>query len=184
MFIVRNVPVVIEPGVEAVEAEFVMCEATPSSKCRTLPLQLFRVPLDGAAAEHLPFIPSTRAAHVFSPTVNLEDTSVLVLYDNQGRIAQVFNRDETGKSWERKDVADEHAGRAVTQFSVRFCFSTAKTRDKFMELIDGAMTQHSAGQKVDQSDVAAIFGLLRRSRVGPVVLPVAADRTALKSVKL
>ena len=184
MFIVRNVPVVIEPGVEAVEAEFVICEQPSDEKCRTLPMQLFRLPLDGKAAEQLPFIPSIRAAHVFSTTTDLEHAPILVLYDSHGRIAQVFNRDDTGKAWERKDIADEHAGRAVTQFSVRFCFSTAKTRDKFMELIDSAMAQHSAGQKIEQAEIAAIFGLLRRSRTGPVVLPVAADRSTLKSVRL
>jgi hypothetical protein len=182
MFFVRNVPVVIEPGVGALEAEFAVAES--SRKPRSFPAHLFRVALDSEVIEKLPFIPSTKLPHVFSLTTNPEESVVLLVYDNLGRITFVYTRDDKGRSWEKREVAAEHAGKTVTQFSVRFSFHSSKLRDKFMELVDNVMTQMHADRKPNMADVEAVFSILSRSRVSPVVLPIAVAKNSLKGVKI
>lgn len=182
MFFVRNVPVVVEPGVGAIEAEFSVSE--PPKKPRSFPVQLFRVALESDVIEKLPFIPSTKLPHVFSLTVNPEESMALLVYDNLGRITFVYTRDDTRRAWEKREVAAEHAGKTVTQFSVRFSFHSAKLRDKFMELVDNVMSQMQNDQKPNAADVEAAFTILSRSRVNPVVMPVAVAKTSLKGVKI
>lgn len=182
MFFVRNVPVVIEPGVGVLEAEFAV--ANPPKKQQAFPVQLFRVALDETTATKLPFVATTKLPHVFSLTANPEESVSLLVYDNLGRISFVYTRDETGKAWEKREVAAEHAGKTVTQFSVRFSFGSAKLRDKFMELVDNVMSQMQADQKPNMADVEAAFTILSRSRVSPVVMPVSVPKNSLKSVKI
>lgn len=182
MFLIRNVPVVVEPGVGAIEAEFAVTDG--AKKPRTFPVQLFRVDLNAETAAKLPFIPSTRSAHVFALTTNPDDAFTMVVYDHLGRIALVFTRDDTGKTWEKKEVAAEHAGKTVTQFSVRFSFHSSKARDKFMEVVDTVMAQIQNDQQPNPQDVNMVFSLLSRSRVAPVVLPVAVPKNSLKQVKI
>jgi hypothetical protein len=182
MFFVRNVPVVIEPGVGAIEAEFAVSE--PPKKPRSFPVQLMRVALDSDVSQKLPFIPSTKLPHVFSLTADPDESVALIVYDNLGRITFVYSRDDTGKTWEKREVSTEHAGKTVTQFSVRFSFHSAKLRDKFMELVDTVMAQIQQDQKPNMADVEAVFTILSRSRVNPVVMPVAVAKSSLKSIKI
>lgn len=182
MLAIRNVPVVVEPGVQAIEAEFTV--TGPPKKRRSFPVQLLRVALDSDNLKKLPLIPATRLPHVFSLTQDPDDSVALIVYDSLGRIALVFTRDETGKAWERRDVADEHAGKAVTQFSVRFSFTTAKSRDMFMAAIDSVLMQMNAANTPSKNDIETAFKLLARSRVAPVVMPIAVPKNALKPVKL
>lgn len=182
MLSVRNIPIVIEPGVGAIEAEFSVSEGQKNS--RIFPVQLFRVQLNEHEAEKLPFIPSVKRPHVFALTHDPEESAALIVYDSSGRICLIYTRDETGKSWEKREVAAEHAGKTIAQFSVRFSFSSAKTRDKFMELVDGVIAQMHNDQKPNPNDVAAAFALLSRSRVSPVLLPIAVAKSSVKGVKL
>lgn len=182
MLAIRNVPVVVEPGVGAIEAEFV---ATGKNKRnRAFPVQLFRADLTSEKLPGLPFIPATKLPHVFSLTTNPNDSVVLVVYDSMGRLTVIYTRDDTGKTWEKRDVADEHAGKTVTQFSVRFSFASAKSRDEFMDAVDRVLAQTHAARTPEKNDVDTVFKLLSRSRVGPVVMPVAVAKSSLKSVKL
>jgi hypothetical protein len=182
MLSIRNVPIVIEPGVPAIEAEFAV--TGPPKKRRSFPVQLLRVDLDGDALSKLPFIPATKLPHVFSLTNDPEDSATLVVYDNVGRISRVYVRDEKGKSWERRDVAAEHAGKSVTQFSVRFSFGSEKSRDEFMFAIDRVLAQLQAAETPARRDVESVFKILSRSRVAPVVMPVAIAKADLKQVKI
>ena len=182
MFFVKNVPVVIEPGVDALEAEFSVSDG--HKKPRSFPVQLVRLEPETEVATKLPFILSTKFPHVFSMGANPDESSALVVYDNLGRITFVYTRDDTGKTWEKREVAAEHAGKTVTQFSVRFSFHSAKLRDKFMELVDTVMTQLHNDQKVNMADVEAVFTILSRSRVNPVIMPVAVAKNSLKGIKI
>lgn len=182
MLSVRNIPVVVEPGVGAIEAEFSVSEGR--KKPRIFPVQLFRVDLTEETAPQLPFIPSAKRPHVFALTRDPDESAALVLYDAMGRINCIYTRDDTGKAWEKKDVAAEHAGKAVTQFSVRFSFSSAKLRDKFMELVDNVVSKMHNDQQPNQADVEAAFTILSRSRVSPVVLPIAVDKARVKRLRL
>lgn len=182
MFFVRNVPVVVEPGVGAVEAEVVV--ADNSKRPKLFPVQLFRVALDSTNLPVLPFIPTTRAAHVFSLTHNPEESVALVVYDSLGRLSVLYVRDETGKAWEKKDVTAEHAGAAVTQFSVRFNFNSSKTRDQFMTAVDGIISKIQTGVKPSRVELEAPFAVLSRQRAAPVVLPIAVAKKDLKPVRL
>lgn len=182
MLSVRNIPIVIEPGVGAIEAEFSVAAA--KQKPRVFPVQLFRVQPNQYEAEKLPFIPSVKRPHVFALTHDPEESAALIVYDSAGRICLIYTRDETGKAWEKREVAAEHAGKTVAQFSVRFSFSSVKTRDKFMEMVDNVLAQMHNDQKPNHNDVMAAFAMLSRSRVSPVLLPIAVAKSSVKSVKL
>lgn len=182
MFQIKNVPVVIEPGVNAIEAEFLVAEER--RKIRSFPVCLFRLPLDGEIAAALPFIPATKTPHVFALSHNPEDSPTLIVYDVLGRIDTVYTRDESGKSWDKNNIADEHAGRAIKQFSVRYFFSSEQSRDEFMICAERIMLSVQQKTTPNPKDVSMAFKLLSRARTGPVVLPVAVAKADLKKVKL
>lgn len=182
MFFIKNVPIVIEPGVRALEAEFVVNDSKRGQ--RVVPVQLARVPLDEVEVTKLPFIPTTRIPHVFSVTSDLDKSFALVTYDSAGRISSLFTKDKNHKSWERFDIADEHAGKSVTQFSVRFMFNTAKDRSNFLTAIEKIAEQVGREEKPDIEDVVAALRPLARSRAAPVILPVAVEKRQLGKVKL
>ena len=181
MFSVRNVPIVIEPGVGALEAEFFITDEKLGN--RTFPLQLQRLPLDENIVEKLPFIPATHFPHVFSLTTDVDKSAVLVIYDFLGRLSCVYTRGDNKASWERCDVADEHAGKTVTQFSVRFNFSSVKDRTAFLDTIERMVKEVKNGTAPAPKDVVKAMTLLGRSRVPPVVMPVAVARAAVAPVK-
>jgi hypothetical protein len=182
MFSVRNVPVVIEPGVKCLESEFSVVDEKLGD--RVFPVQLQRVNLDETSIEQLPFIPSTKFPHVFSLLADLNKSSVLVIYDFLGRLSTVYTRNNDHNSWEKNDVAAEHAGKTITQFSVRFNFSTAKDRTKFVELITKAVKEVTNGDTPDMKDVVKALAFLARSRTAPVILPVAVARSQRSNIKL
>lgn len=182
MFSVRNVPIVIEPGVNALESEFFISDAKLGN--RTFPLQLVRVDTDERVAEKLPFIPSTRFPHVFTLVEDLDKTAVLVIYDMTGRLSCVYTRGADNSAWERCDVADEHAGKTVTQFSVRFNFGSVKERSVFLDSMEKMVKNAKAGQVPDSKIVMRAMAALGRTRTAPVVLPVAVARAHMKPVKL
>ena len=182
MLAVRNVPVVIEPGVGAIEAEFAVLG--PPEKRRSFPVQLFRLELTGDLLSKLPLIPATKLPHIFSLTKDPDESVALVVYDNFGRLTLVYSRDHTGRTWEKREVAAEHAGKTVTQFSVRFSFGTANSRDIFMSAVDRVIAQIHAKQPPNLDDVEKAFKLLSRSRVAPAVMPIAVAKSTLKEVKI
>jgi hypothetical protein len=182
MFSVRNVPVVIEPGVGALEAEFFIKDETHGH--RTFPLQLQRLELDETLVEKLPFIPATQFPHVFSLIQDVEKSAVLVIYDFLGRISCVYTRGDDKSVWERCDVAEEHAGKTVTQFSVRFNFTSVKDRTTFLELVDKMVKDAKKNVEPAKDDVMRALKLLGRSRVPPVVMPVAVAKAALAPARL
>lgn len=182
MFSVRNVPVVIEPGVGALEAEFFIADKKMGN--RSFPLQLQRVEADEKIAEKLPFIPSTQFPHTFSLVADIDKSPVLVIYDLLGRLSCVYTRGASKAAWERCDVADEHAGKTVTQFSVRFNFGSLKDRTAFLDAMESMVNVAKNGKVPPSKDVMKAMTLLGRSRVPPVVLPVAVARSTMKPVKL
>lgn len=188
MFTIQNVPVAIEPGVGAIEAELLMpvapSAAVKSRRSAKIPVQLFRLPMDAKNAENLPFVPSSKTPHVFSLAQDLKTTPLLVVFDSLGRITAIYNRDKTGKAWDRTHVAPEFAGATVTQFSVRFSFSSTRTRDAFMHAVDTVMDQIKNKEKPDEEEMLSVFRLLNRMRAQPVMLPVAVAKSHLQPVKL
>lgn len=182
MFSVRNVAVVIEPGVGALEAEFYTDD--PVAGQRTLPVHLQRLPLNEALVEDLPLIPSTKLPHIFSLSTNLKQSNVLLVYDFLGRLSFVYTRSNAKDGWVKNDVAAEHAGKTVTQFSVRFNFSSAAERTKFLKCIDKLTTQSINGDELDQESVKRAVGVLARSRTAPVIMPIAVQKSAMRGIKL
>lgn len=170
MFSIRNVPIVIEPGVNVLEAEFFVNQDKRSC---TFPVQLFRVPLDEQTYEGLPFVPSVKLPHVFGLSHNPAESLLLVVYDNMGRINVLYTREHVKAGWNKESIADEYAGRTVTKFSVRYAFSSAKNRERFMELVDTIIGQLNSDKLVDPASVTAAFTLLSKARATPVVMPVA-----------
>ena len=181
-FSLRNLPVVIEPGVNVLEADISIVDKKAGD--RAVAVRLFRVPLDEQSIQLLPLIPTTRHQHVFSLTHDLKKSAALVVYDQLGRLALVYTKDEKNKSWQSYDVADEHAGKSVTQFSVRFSFNTSKERDKFVKLMGNLASKAMAETEPEMEEVMSALRILGRSRVNPVVLPVAIDKANLSRAKL
>lgn len=188
MFTIQNLPIAVDPGVGAIEAELRVPLAPGGSpkpgRSTKLPVQLFRVTLDSAAASDLPFVPSVKTPHVFSLAHDIDKTALLVVYDNHGRISKIYSRDESGRAWEATHVAPEFAGATVTQFSVRFSFSSSKTLAAFVDNVDGVLEKLKNKQKPSEQDMLSVFQLLSRMRAKPVVLPVAVAKSHLKPVKL
>lgn len=182
MFFVREIPVIIEPGVAVLEAEITV--SSPKMGERKMAAHFFRIPLDEKVAPKLPLVPTTEHPHVFSLHEELDKSPVLLVYDMLGRLSLLYTRDNQKRAWERHAVIDEHAGKSITQFSVRFCFSALKDRNKFVALIDSMITQLRNGETVSKVDMTAALNLLSRSRVAPVILPVAVAKSNLKNVRI
>lgn len=182
MFYVREIPVVIEPGVNALEASLIVKDAKNAE--RTLAAHFQRVPLDETTAPLLPLIPTTQQPHVFSLQDSLERSPILLVYDFLGRLSLIYTRGAKNKAWERNDVIAEHAGKTVTQFSVRFCFSSLKDRSRFMELIDRMSGLARTGTTITKTDITEAMTLLSRARVAPALLPIAVAKNKMKNVKI
>jgi hypothetical protein len=181
MFSVKNVPIVIEPGVGALESEFFIKDDKLGN--RTFPLQIQRLELAEGVVEKLPFVPATQFPHVFSLVADVDKSPVLVIYDFLGRLSCVYTRGDERSTWERCDVADEHAGKTVTQFSVRFNFSNVKDRTAFLQAVDKMVKEVKRGKAPEEKDVVRALTLLGRSRTPPVVLPVAVAKASLAPIK-
>lgn len=167
--VVRDVPVVIEPGIEVVEASVFVSDSSAGS--RSFPVQLFRVALDGKILKRLPFVPSTTLPHVFSPLTDIKESTLLVLYDHLGRLTTIYKRLDK-HSWSRYDVADEHAGKSVVVPSVRFQFKDVNARTRFLTLTDQILRQ-AREDIIDCDAIQEFTTLLSRMRTPPVSLPVA-----------
>jgi hypothetical protein len=186
MLAIKNVPIVIEPGLEVIEVELSINDlADPRQKTRhRLPTHLYRVPLDEKVMQELPLVPTTKTPNIFSATTNLKKSPALVVYDALGRIHTIYTRNADRKYWERFDVAEEHSGKAITQFSVRFVFNTVKDRGRFLQLMDKLVESASREAAPQMDDVMAALRILARSRVAPVVLPVASEKCTMSKIKL
>jgi hypothetical protein len=180
MFFVREIPVVIEPGVSVLESEITVEDAKAGE--RNVAVQFWRLNLDEKVLGDLPLIPTTQHPHVFSLHEDLSKSPLLLVYDLLGRLSLVYVRDKRG--WDRKDVIAEHAGKSVTQFSVRFCFSHIKDRNRFLQLMEHMVAALKDTGSVAKVEMTEAVTLLSRSRVAPVVLPVAVHKSRLKNVKL
>lgn len=171
MISIKNVPIVIEPGVNVLEAEFFVRQ---DKRTCTFPIQLFRVSADKNTAADLPFIPSVKVPHVFGLSNIPSEALILVVYDSMGRIHALYTRQHLKDAWEKEHIAEEYAGKTITRFSVRYSFSSHKNRQQFMELVDTIMTQINNDKLVDPGSVVSAFMLLSKARATPVVMPVAA----------
>jgi len=180
MFFVREIPVVIEPGVAVLEAEMTVGDANAGE--RKVAAHFWRLNLDEKVLPTLPLVPTTQHPHVFSLHDDLAKSPLLLVYDLLGRLSLTYVRDGTG--WTRKDVIAEHSGQTVTQFSVRFCFSAVKDRNTFLGLMDEMVNELREGGNVSKAGMTKAITLLSRSRIAPVVLPVAVLKSKLTNVRL
>lgn len=182
MFFVRQVPIVIEPGVAVLEAEMQVTD--PKAGERLVSAHLYRVPLDEKVAPTLPLVPTTEHPHVFSLHDDLDKSPLLLVYDLLGRLSLLYIRDKRKKSWDRHVVVDEHAGKTVTQFSVRFCFSALKDRNRFLQLMSNMSDHVRKGGAPTKAEMTEAMQILSRSRAAPVLLPVAVAKSKLKNVRI
>lgn len=182
MFYVREIPVVIEPGVGALEASIVVRDANENE--RDLAAHFQRVPLDETVIKDLPLVPTTQHPHVFTVHDDLQKSPVLLVYDLLGRLSIIYTREEKSRGWERNDVVAEHAGKFVTQFSVRFSFGSQKDRNRFMQLMERMIKEVRDGANVSKSDMAEAVTLLTRARVAPALLPIAVAKSALRNATI
>jgi hypothetical protein len=175
MLYFKDVPVVIEPGVGALEVGLV---AVKDGEERLFFVPFERVTPTSENAHKLPLIMSSLYPHLFSMTRDLEQSPFLLVYDTFGKLSFVYTRDDRSYTWEKNETAPEQVGDTVTQFSVRFSFKTAKNRDVFMRHLDDIMAAKSSGKRLPQKKVGELFDLLMAASTGPVLLPVAVAKKA------
>ena len=177
MLYFKDVPVVIEPGVGALEVA--VMSVTPGSE-RLFYVAFERVLPTAENAAQLPFIVSSANPHVFSMYADLERSPFLLVYNMIGKLASVYTReDNKQRSWVRNDAASEQVGETITQFSVRFSFNSLRERGVFLDTLDDVINNYSKNNKIKKSLVVTLLDSLISSDFGPVVLPVAMAKKAV-----
>lgn len=168
----KDVPVVIEPGVAALEVA--VCRRDENGE-RLFYVPFGRVAPNSAATDILPFVVSSNAPHVFSMSDDLSVSPFLLVYDHLGKLNTVYTRDAHTHAWIKNDAVPEQTGSTITQFSVRFSFESAKSRDKFLRAYNQLIYKcKNNGKEKDMAvDIVTIAKLLTDAPAGPVVLPVA-----------
>lgn len=166
MLFFKDVPIVIDPGVAALEVGII----NVAKRGKRLFYVVFeRVTLNTKTANILPFVVTSQLPHVFSMAADdIENSPFLLVYDLFGRLSVVYTREEGTNAWVRNDAAPEQIGETVTQFSARFSFNTVKERDRFLVAMN-----RIASSKYSTNDVSAISRLLNAASTGPIVLPIA-----------
>lgn len=176
MLYFKDVPVVIEPGVAALEVA--LYHKTTGGE-RLFYVQFSRVALTSETVNELPCILASSAPHLFTMTEDLKTSPFLLVYDYRGKLQSVYTRDRETHHWVRNDAAPEQVGDTVTQFSVRFSFNTATSREQFLaafyELTDDYKTGGKKGKPTRDlpHKVRELVDLAAESSTGPVVLPIA-----------
>lgn len=174
--IIQDVPVIVEPCVQVVEAVCIVADDRCGS--RSFPVQLYRLELDNGLIDKLPFVPSTKTPHVFCPLTTLKDAPMLLVYDHMGRLHTVYKR-QSKTAWSRHEVYDEVAGRTATTPSVRFRFTNEKQQQRFLVLAEH-LIQQSQGSVINCDDVQEFIKLIGRLRTPPVAVPVAVPAATAK----
>lgn len=170
MLYFKDVPVVIEPGVAALEVGLVSIK---NGKERMFFVPFERVEPSCKHASKLPLVISSNFPHVFTMRKDLDASPFLLVYDMLGKLSRVYTREEKSGVWVRNEAAPEQVGDTVTQFSVRFSFDTAANRNQFVEVLDEIMTLRHAGRRLPRAKIDHMLELLTTADDGPVMLPVA-----------
>lgn len=165
MLFFKDVPIVIDPGVGALEVGII--NVAKRGK-RVFYVAFERLQLNSDNAADLPFVVTSQLPHVFSMYPDANRSPFLLVYDLFGRLSIVYTREEGSNAWIRNDAAPEQIGETVTQFSARFSFDTVKERDKFL-----AAMSRVANKRYSRNDVDTISRLLTSAKTGPIVLPIA-----------
>lgn len=171
----KDVPVVVEPGVGALEVGIV---SVKNGEERLFFVPFERVTPTSENAHQLPLIMSSTYPHVFSMTKDLKTSPFLLVYNTFGKLSLVYTREAKSGAWEKNEAAPEQVGDTVTQFSVRFSFNKARDRDEFLRLLDSMIEARSSGHRVSSRKIGEALDLLIESNTGPVVLPVEVAKKA------
>jgi hypothetical protein len=176
MLYFKDVPIVIEPGVAALEVA--LYHKTKKAE-RLFYVQFARVQLTSDTVDDLPFILASSAPHLFTMTEDLKTSPFLLVYDYRGKLQSIYTREKETYHWVRNDAAPEQVGDTVTQFSVRFSFNSIESREKFLMSFYELTDDYKTGGKKDKptrdlpNKVRVLADLLSECRNGPVVLPIA-----------
>ncbi len=170
MLYFKDVPVVIEPGVAALEVA--VCSKTDAVE-RVFFVPFGRVTPNSTNAEQLPVIVSSAYPHIFTMHADLNVSPFLLVYDTVGKLAIVYSRHLESNVWVRNNTAPEQVGDTVTQFSVRFPFKSAEKRNQFLSVLDCVISGYARNDKISRKKVALLLDLVMDSDSGFVVLPVA-----------
>jgi hypothetical protein len=187
MLYFKDVPVVIEPGVGALEVGVVQVQLSsrpdkPGQKSERLFYVPFeRVNITSEISEQLPLIASSSAPHVFTMDSDIEKSPFLLVYDYLGKLRTVYTRDAKTGVWLKNDAAPEQIGDTITQFSVRLSFNSAQIRDDFLDTLDNIVNKYARNKKISRDAVVDLIGFVAKSKVGPVVLPVAVAKAAISA---
>lgn len=176
MLYFKDVPVLIEIGVAAIEVGIV--QRVKDSE-RVFYAHFERVELTSEVATELPFIVASSAPHVFTMLKDLNKSPFLLVYNYLGKLTTVYTRDEKTGLWLKSDTAPEQVGDTVTKFSIRFAFNSTESRDSFLFLLAELSATYKAQNKISRKVVESLLNvLITDSSIDPVVLPVAVAKIA------
>ena len=182
-FELYEAPIVIEPGVGALEINVFICDsARPSNDPKSrfkLWWRFSRVDLNEQTAQILPFIPTMKYPHIFTMAEDLDVSPFLLVYDLSGRLAFIYKKEAGSNAWVCHNVIDEIRGKTVSQFSVRFSFNTSADRNEFVAAIEKMMEASGRDKTFDQKTMRAAMRLLGRSKMSPVSTTVAVEKTGV-----
>jgi hypothetical protein len=178
MLLFKDVPVVIEPGVGALEVA--LCRKT-RAKARVFYVQFGRLNVTETVAEQLPFVMSSAAPHVFSMSDDIAQNPFLLVYDHLGKLRHVYMRDDVTGNWIANNLFQEHVGETVTQFSVRLTFDCVAQRDTFLHAINHLANKYRQNKRINWADQAlrdSVNAMVKTIVSGnaPIVLPIAVDK--------
>jgi hypothetical protein len=183
-FELYDTPIVIEPGVGALEINVFLCDparpsSDPKARCK-LWWRFERLELDGNVAEDLPFIPTTKYPHIFTMSKDLQTSPFLLVYDLSGRLAFIYKKEGPSNTWVCHNVIDEVRGKTISQFSVRFSFSSSADRNEFMTVMDKLSESTKTVRDFDHRSLRTVMRLLGKSRISPVAATVAIEKKTAK----
>jgi hypothetical protein len=139
-----------------------------------------RLELDGNVAEDLPFIPTTKYPHIFTMSKDLQTSPFLLVYDLSGRLAFIYKKEGPSNTWVCHNVIDEVRGKTISQFSVRFSFSSSADRNEFMTVMDKLSESTKTVRDFDHRSLRTVMRLLGKSRISPVAATVAIEKKTAK----
>lgn len=182
-FELYEAPIVIEPGVGALEVNVFICDSSrpssdPKSRCK-LWWRFERIELSDKIAEAMPFIPTMKYPHIFTMAADLDAAPFLLVYDLSGRLAFIYKKEPGSNAWVCHNVIDEVRGKTISQFSVRFSFNTSADRNEFVAAIEKLMDATSRDKTFDQKTMRAATRLLCKSRMAPVSTTVSMAKTSV-----
>lgn len=166
--LLKNFPVVIEPGASLLEVQFEPEGAKPGARGSATWRHLHRLEV---GPETFPFPVDALSVHFFGPVEDPQDCPFVLVYDANGVWRYIATRATEESPWEHTAVPEEVVGRAIKLPSVRLVFDDPDDAKVVLALCQ----QMIRNGNLTPPELAALVGRLKGVR-DAVGLGVAFER--------